>query len=97
MMTTPRASNYHINHNFLSRITYGNREKKTGISICQWNAGSGLLRNSMEEVLQVIEDEQPLVLGITEALVRPDCDMSELSVEGYHTYVADTINNPDLM
>ena len=37
-----------------------------------------------------------MVLGITEALVRHDSDMSELNVDGYNTYVADTINNREL-
>ena len=37
-----------INHNFIAKITYGNRNKN-GIEICHWNAGGGFLINKQAE------------------------------------------------
>ena len=38
-----------IDHNFLARMTYGNRSKN-GITMGQWNAGHGFLCNKMDEI-----------------------------------------------
>ena len=49
-------------HNFIARMTYGNR-RKNGIKICHWNAGGGYLSSKQPE-LQIIIAEYTLTCWV---------------------------------
>ena len=64
-----------VDCNFLARMKYGNRAKD-GITMAQWNAGGGHLKNKMDEIQQIVKEFHPKVLGISESCLLKDHNKS---------------------
>ena len=85
-----------VNHNFLARYRYGNKEnKKGGIGIIHWNKGPSLLANKMDDLATIIDNYKPLVLGISEANFRKNDDIEDVQLTNYNIHISPTIDNPE--
>ena len=83
------------NDNFLTRQKCGNRRrKKNGITIMHWNKGSSFLQNKKDDIETIMEDYRPHVLGLSEANLRKDDDLSEVEFPDYNIHICPTIDNP---
>ena len=83
--------------NRLIKSLNGNRgQRGRGIKLLAWNKGSSLLQNKHNEVEAIIAGHQPHVLGLSEANLRSDVDLSLVQHENYQLHTAPTISNPDL-
>ena len=96
--TSPEASlpPQPVNHNFLARYKYGNKEHKKGrIGIIHWNKGLSLLTNKMDDLATIIDNHKPLVLGISEANFRKNYHIEEVQLTNYNIHISPTIDNPE--
>ena len=84
-----------VNHNFVAKITHGNR-RSNGIKLCQWNAGGGYLSSKQPELLNIVADYKPHVLGITESCFKMGHDLQDVQIQDYKLFFANTLNNPNL-
>ena len=85
-----------VNHNFLARYKYGNKEHKKGrIGIIHWNKGLSLLTNKMDDLATIIDNHKPLVLGISEANFRKNYHIEEVQLTNYNIHISPTIDNPE--
>ena len=85
-----------VNNNFLARYKFGNRgKKKNGITIVHWNKGSSLLKNKKDDIETIIEKYKPHVLGLSEANLRKDDDISDVQLSDYNLHTCPTIHNPE--
>ena len=91
----PPVSQHIINHNFLAKITFGNR-RKNGIKICQWNAGGGFLSNKKAELHNIIDEFKPHVLGVTESCFKISHDIENVIITGHKLFLSKTLENPSL-
>ena len=83
--------------NFLAKIVNGNRGLRgTGIKIIHWNKGSSFLHNKHDEIETIIAGHHPHVLGLSEANLKNDHDLSLVQHENYDLHLAPTSSNPDL-
>ena len=83
------------NHNFKARYKFGNRgRKKEGITIMHWNKGSSLLSNKLSDIEGVIDNFRPHVLGLSEANLRKQDNLTEVQLQDYNLHTCPTINNP---
>ena len=81
--------------NSLVRSTTGNRQNR-GIKLAHWNAGSAHLRNKMNEIEQVVSENNPHLLGISEANLKRAHDMQEVQLQDYELILSKTIDNDQL-
>ena len=84
-----------INHNFVAKLTYGNR-RSNGIKICQWNAGGGYLSTKQPELHNIVAGYKSQVLGITESGFKKSHDKEDFAIQDYNLYFANTLDNPNL-
>ena len=84
-----------INHNFIAKITYGNRNKN-GIKICHWNAGGGFLINKQAEINNVVNNIRPHVFGITESSFKKTHIKEDVEIQDYTLFFSNTLENPHL-
>ena len=61
-----------------------------------WNKGSSLLQNKHPEIETVIDAHKPHILGLCEANLRRDVDISLVQHQDYQLHAAKSINNADL-
>ena len=78
-----------INHNFVAKLTYGNR-RSNGIKICHWNAAK------QPELHNIVAGYKPQVLGITESGFKKSHDKEDVAIQDYNLYFANTLDNPNL-
>ena len=83
------------NANFYARYTYGNK-KQQGIKIMHWNKGSSLLKNKMDEIMSLIDQHRPHILGLSEANFHNNEDRSAVKIPEYELITCPTINNPNI-
>ena len=84
------------NNNFQARYKFGNRgRKKNGITIMHWNKGSSFLMNKKDDIATIIEDYRPLVLGLSEANLRKEDNLSDVQIPDYNLHTCPTMDNPD--
>ena len=81
--------------NFMTRYTNGNGKNK-GIKICHWNKGGSFLINKMPEIKNIISQHHPHILGVSEANLLADHDVSLVAIQDYNLHVCPTITNPNL-
>ena len=81
--------------NQLARALNGNRQNR-GIKLAHWNAGSAYLANKMHEIEQVVSDNHPHVLGISESNLKRNHDIEEVQLQGYDLVVCKTMENDNL-
>ena len=77
---TLSLKSYHLSGkelNFLARMINGNRKQHGhGIKLLHWNKGPSFLHNKHMEVESIISDHEPHLLGLSEANLRADYDLS---------------------
>ena len=96
-------SNPHSDHkwlskkdrNLLAKITNGNRRER-GLKIIHWNKGPSFLHNKHQEIETIIDALKPHVLGLSEANLWKDHDISASQHPGNQLHTCDTVNNPQL-
>ena len=81
--------------NRLAKKTTGNRGNR-GIKLAHWNAGSAHLANKMLELEQVVADNHPHVLGISEANFKRDHVLEDVQIDEYDLILSKTIENDEL-
>ena len=86
---------YKIDHNFLAKYKYGNKNKG-GMKIIHWNAGGGFLKNKLAEIEVVISKFKPHIFGISEAWFKMNQCMDDIEIKDYKVYLAKTLENTDL-
>ena len=65
--------------NFFARMEHGNRSQRgRGIKLLHWNKGPSFLKNKHHEVETLIEGHTPNVLGLSEANIRADHNLSNI-------------------
>ena len=83
--------------NFYARMTFGNRAQRGhGIKIMHWNKGPSYLINKHHDIEAMIAGHKPHVLGLSEANIRHDHDLSLVQHEEYTLHICPTIDNPKL-
>ena len=82
-------------HNFIARMTHGNR-RKNGIKICQWNTGGGYLTSKQPELQNIVAEYTPHVLGITESAFKISQNIEDVNIPDYNLHFANTLANPGL-
>ena len=84
-----------IDHNFIAKITNGNR-RSNGIKICQWNAGGGFLSSKQPELHNIVDGYRPHVLGVTESSFKKIHEKEDVEIQDYNLFFSSTLNNPNL-
>ena len=75
----------------------GNRGRRgRGIKIVAWNKGSSLLHNKHQEIESLIAGHHPHILGLSEANLRSNADLSLVQHADYELHTAPTLLNPEL-
>ena len=75
-----------------------NGNKRTnGITIAQWNAGHGHLRNKMSEIGQIMNEFKPKILAVSESCQLHSHDVNDVSIDSYSVVFSKTMENPDLL
>ena len=74
------------------RALNGNRQSR-GIKLAHWNAGSAYLANKMQEIEQVVSENHPHLLGISEANLKRGHDLDDVQLQGYDLVQFKTIDN----
>ena len=83
--------------NSLMRAKNGNRSARgRGIKLIAWNKGSSYLQNKHHEIEHIIAAEKPHILGLSEANLKKDTDLSLVQHAEYTLHTAPTIDNPQL-
>ena len=83
------------NRNRLARAKNGNRQNR-GLKLAHWNAGSAHLVNKMHEIEQVVSDNKPHLLGISEANFKRVHDIDDVQLQEYDLVLSKTIDNDQL-
>ena len=81
--------------NKLVRAKNGNRQNR-GIKLAHWNAGSAHLKNKMHEIEQVVAENRPHILGISEANLKKEHNIDEVQLQDYDLIVSKTMDNNQL-
>ena len=84
-----------VDYNFIARYTNGNRTNR-GIKLCHWNAGNSHLRNKMDSIENVVKKYSPHIIGISEANLLKNHDISEVQIAEYELITSTTMDNISL-
>ena len=60
------------------------------------NTGSSFLENKIEQLETLIEEEKPLILGISESNLFQHHDKANVKLDHYELITSDTLFNPNL-
>ena len=94
---TPSSWLTRAERNSIMRSIHGNRgQRGKGIKIVAWNKGSSLLHNKHQEIETIIAGHQPHILGLSEANLRSNADLTLVQHADYQLHTAPTLTNPDL-
>ena len=75
----------------------GNRgQRGRGIKIVAWNKGSSLLHNKHQEIESLIAGHHPHILGLSEANLRSNADLSLVQHADYQLHTDPTLSNPEI-
>jgi hypothetical protein len=78
-------------------MVHGNRRHRGhGIKLLHWNKGPAFLKNKHQEVETIIAGHQPHLLGLSEANLRNDHNLSQVQHQDYELHTCSTLNNADL-
>ena len=81
--------------NKLVKARNGNRQNR-GIKIAHWNAGSAHLVNKIHEIEQVVAENHPHLLGISESNLKRAHDLDDVQLQDYDLILSKTIDNDQL-
>ena len=76
-------------------MTHGNRRER-GRKIVHWNKGPSYLQTKHQEIETVIAGHKPHILGLSEANLWKDHDISAVQYPDYQLHTCSTVNNPNL-
>ena len=83
--------------NAYAKMVNGNRGARgTGIKLLHWNKGPSHLHNKHHDIETIIAGHHPHVLGLSEANLRKDHDLSLVQHENYDLHTSPTAENPEL-
>ena len=86
-----------VEKNAVVRATYGNRgQQGRGIKCVVWNKGSSHLENKQCEIESIIGFHHPHILGLCEANLKSNVDLSLVSHQEYNLHVAKSLSHPEL-
>ena len=75
----------------------GNRAQRgRGIKMKAWNKGSSHLQNKHHEIETIIAANKPHILGLSEANLKKEIDLSLVQHADYTLHTAPTLSNPQL-
>ena len=80
--------------NVYAKMVNGNRG--AGIKLLHWNKGASHLHNKHHDIETIIAGHHPHVLGLSEANLRKDHDLSLVQHENYDLHTSPTAENPEL-
>ena len=89
----PRISRKKLNK--LVRAVTGNRSNR-GIKLAHWNAGSAHLHNKLDDLMDVVSDLHPHVLGVSEANFRREHSLDDVQIPEYDLVLSKTVKNDQL-
>ena len=89
----PRISRKKLNQ--LARAVTGNRSNR-GIKLAHWNAGSAHLPNKMDDLVDVVSDLHPHVLGVSEANLKREHSLESVQIPEYDLVLSKTLDNDQL-
>ena len=73
----------------------GNRASRgRGIQIIAWNKGSSYLQNKHHKIETIIAADKPHIIGLSEANLKKDTDLSLVQHDDYTLHTAPTLENP---
>ena len=83
--------------NSLVKMVNGNRGARgTGMKLLHWNKGPSHLQNKHDEIETIIAGHHPHVLGLSEANLKSDQDLSRVQHQNYDLHLAPTSDNTSL-
>ena len=83
--------------NSYAKMVNGNRGARgAGIKLLHWNKGPSYLYNKHHDIETIIAGHHPHVLGLSEANLKNDHDLSLVQHENYDLHTSPTAHNPDL-
>ena len=86
-----------VERNFIARMEHGNRSQRgRGIKLLHWNKGPSFLKNKHHEVETLIEGHTPHVLGLSEANLKANHNLSEVQHSDYNLHTCRTLENRDI-
>ena len=93
-----QVSYYSELSNFTARYIYGNRSSRqsNGLKIAHLNKGSGFLVTKMSDIENAISNLKPHLLGVSEANLYQNHDVSAVQLSDYSLLKCPTIFNADL-
>ena len=71
----------------------GNRSKE--MKIVSWNSGHSHLKNQMQEVLWLVEEQKPHIMFISESNLWRTHDIDLVKITGYKLHTTKMMRNPD--
>ena len=81
--------------NSIMKAINGNRPSRgRGIKIIAWNKGSSYLQNKHHEIETIIAADKPHIIGLSEANLKKDTDLSLVQHDDYTLHTAPTLENP---
>ena len=81
--------------NFLAKMTHGNRRER-GLKILHWNKEPSFLQTKHQEVETIIAGHKPHILGLSEANLWKDHDITAVQFTDYQLHTCSTVSNPAL-
>ena len=83
--------------NAYMRAMHGNRANRgRGIKIIAWNKGNSFLQNKHHEIEALIAADRPHILGLSEANLKKETDLSCVQHDEYTLHTAPTLQNHQL-
>ena len=83
--------------NCYAKMVNGNRGARgAGIKLLHWNKGPSYLQNKHHDIETIIAGHHPHVLGLSEANLKNDHDLSLVQHDNYDLHISPTAENRDL-
>ena len=75
------------------RAMFGNQSQE--MKIVSWNTGHSHLKNQMQEVRWLVEEQKPHIMFLSESNLWRNHDKDLVEIDGYETHTTKMIRNPD--
>ena len=71
----------------------GNRNNQSNLSVIHWNGGAKKWSNKKLEIESLLQEKSPDLCFISEANIWDDLEANEIDLEGYNTYLPNTMKS----
>ena len=99
-LTTPTTSSSWLTriqrNSYVKSVNGNSAARGKGIKIVAWNKESSLLHNKHAEVESLIAGHHPHILGLSEANLRSNADLTLVQHDDYQLHTAPTMTNTEL-